>query len=207
MANRRPLVIVSGALQELPSGDNLPPSIVHQVGYASAQYYYPCSQHAQSTSNTLGNNSLRLVPWLVVESVTIVRIGGDVSAAGQAGSTLRIGIYNDTGSGYPGTLLLEAGTISTASATVQELTINQSLSPGIYWIGGAVQGAATTQPTVRVTSNWNPPIPLRADDALPSAASTVVGFSQSSVTGALPSTFTATPNSVGNAPRLFVKTA
>lgn len=181
--------------------------VLQNIGYASGNYYFPCSQHGQSTSATLGNGTLRLVPWIVPEALTIVRIGGDIGTVGEAGSKLRLGIYSDDGTGYPGALLIDAGQIAGDSATVQELTISQALAPGIYWIGGAVQSAPTTQPTVRTTSNWVPPIPLRIGTTAPGSASTVVGYSQSSVTGALPSNFTATLSNIGNAPRVHVKTA
>lgn len=175
----------------------------------SGYYVYPSSPGAVSTSVTLGVGALRLVPWLVRQRVSLTRIGAEITTVGEAGSKLRLGIYADTGSSTPGALVVDGGVIAGDSATVQELTIDTTLTPGLYWIGGAVQVVVTTQPTVRTVSNWTPPIVLHSGTSIPSANGTVVGWSLASITGALPATFTVGGSSgaAGSAPRVFVKTA
>lgn len=174
--------------------------------FASNRYYLTSSPSAASTANNLGNNTLRLVPWRIYNNVTLNRIGAEITAAGEAASTLRLGIYADNTAGYPGALLLDAGTIAADSATTQEITINLTLSAGLYWIGGAVQGAATTPPTVRCGSGWFAPIDV-ADASMPSSGAGRIGYSHPTVTGALPATFTSTVSAIGVAPRVFVRTA
>lgn len=166
-------------------------------------YFFPLGQGSASTSNTLGNGTLRLYPWIVTRSCTLDRLGGDITVIGDAASTVRLGIYADNGSFYPGSLVLDAGTISGNSATLQTITISQALSPGVYWIGGAVQGVTTTQPTVRtMASQTFQPMGLGTSV---STGATVIGYQESSVTGALPSTFSSTVTTSGGGPRIHVR--
>jgi len=172
---------------------------------ASGLYYYTASQHTSTTNATGGNGTLRLVPWIVPKAITITKLGAEVTVVGESGSKVRLGIYNDNGSCYPGTLLLDAGQIAGDSATVQELTVSQAIPAGIYWVGGAIQSAPTTSPTLRVTSNWNPPVLVAIGSSIPAGGGSSVGYSQTGVTAALPGTFSATVANVGNAVRTFVK--
>lgn len=170
-------------------------------------YVQTVSPAATGTSSALGNGTLRLAPWVVTRTIGIDRLGADVATVGEAGSKFRIGIYADNGNLYPGTLVVDAGQIAGDSATVQELTVAVTLSPGVYWIGGVSQSAPTTQPTMRVTSTWQPPVLVSAGTSTPSAAATQVGYSQTGVTGALPSTFTSTVASVLATARVFARIA
>jgi hypothetical protein len=173
----------------------------------SGRYAHPICPHDQSTSATLTNGTLRLAPWVVPFPMTIDRLGAKITSAGEAGSKLRLGIYSDTGNTYPGALLLDAGQINGDSATVQELTVSQVLAAGLYWIGGVVQSVVTTQPTVEITNDWTPPVPLLLSTSAPAAAATSVGYAQTSVTGALSSTFTSTVTATGSVPRLHIRHA
>jgi hypothetical protein len=69
------------------------------------------------------------------------RTGGSWSGTG----TIRLGIYNhDYATGKPTTVLLDAGTVvATAASSVYTITINQALSPGIYWLAMNVTSTAT----------------------------------------------------------------
>lgn len=73
-------------------------------------------------------------PFIVERKITIDRIGIEITAAGTAGSVVRLGIYNDDGNIYPGTPLINAGTIAGDSATVQSIVINQEMEAGLYWL-------------------------------------------------------------------------
>lgn len=184
--------------------------------YKTGSYYLPHSSGSGQTSNTLVNNTLRLLPLVITKRVQIVRVGADFSAAGEANSVYRIGIYADDGAGLPtGAALLDAGSISTGTGNagtvatggtpgVYEITVAITLAPGLYWFGGVVQGAPTTQPTMRTV---NPAVltnslPLAA---IPSANVTVIGFSMTGASGALP-TWSGTTTS-GSGPRLFYRVA
>ena len=152
-----------------------------------------------------GIGTLRLYQILVPSAISINRIGAEVTAAGEAGSKVRLVIYADDGAGSPGALLLDAGTIAGDSATVQELTVNQALSPGLYWVGAVIQDVAATQPTMRAISA--PPLPLQAwTAAIPAANQVAVGVSKTGVTGAAPSALASLGGS-GSAVRIFFKVA
>lgn len=185
------------------------PSI--NTAFASGQYFFPSSQQTASTSPTLGNGALRLSPFALSSRVVISRVGGEITAIGDVGSKLRIGIYADNGQNYPGALLLDAGQIAGDSATVQEITLGSSLmlNPGIYWAGGAVQAVTTTQPTVRTLSGGSSQGMLIAMTAIPGAGAAAAGYSTGGVTGALPGTYPAlgTANAGGTSPRLFLRVA
>jgi hypothetical protein len=174
---------------------------------AVGQYATTVSAASGSTSNTLGNGTLRVAPWIVESQMKIDRVVGDIATIGEAGSLLRVGIWADTGTCYPGTLLLDGGTIAGDSATVQQVTVSLTLAAGLYWIGGAVQSAPTTQPTVRTTTGWTPPVSLSLGSSLPGAGAGAHGYAQTSVTGAFGASFTGTVTASANAPRLLIRVA
>lgn len=174
---------------------------------ASGNYYFPWSSMSVGTSAALGNGTLRVAPWWVPNACTLSRIGAEVTVVGDAGSTVRLGIYADSGQGVPGARVLDAGTIAGDSATVQEITISQALTPGLYWIGAAVQGVTTTQPTVRTGLN-TPQQNVYAGPTIPAAGAAIGSAVMTGVTGALPANFAAVPSAPSaGIPRLFVKVA
>lgn len=171
----------------------------------SGQYFHPVSQATAGTNGNHGTGTLRVSPWLVTRPLTIDRLGAEVTTVGDAGSKVRLGIYGDTGNAYPGALLLDAGQIAGDSATVQQLTVSLVMTPGLYWIGGVVQTVTTTQPTVRTTTSWVPPVVIPLGTTLPTSNVSVIGLFQTSVTGALPSTFSTTVNTINSVIRTFVR--
>jgi hypothetical protein len=183
------------------------PSVTAPVP-AAGQYAFPISGNSTGTSPSLGVGTLRVLPWVVTRTFSIDRIGGEVTAIGDVGSLLRLGVYADNGNAYPGALVLDAGTIAGDSATAQQVTCALTLAPGLYWIGGAVQAVTTTQPTVRIVGAFAPTSPLISGTSIPGANAVVQCYAQTSVTGALPATFSTTiAVSITPAPRLFVRAA
>lgn len=79
------------------------------------------------------SNLLRVSPFIVSgTNQTFDRIAVQVTGVG-AGS-LRMGIYRDTGSIYPGSLLLDAGVVDISTTGLKEIVIAQNLTPGLYWL-------------------------------------------------------------------------
>lgn len=170
------------------------------AGVISGSYSVAATNPGSGTSNAQGNNTLRVCPWYLPNPVTIIRMGCEVTVIGGVGSLFRIGIYADNGNLQPGTLLLDAGTVVTDVVGVPEVTTSLALQPGLYWIGGALQNAAS-QPTVvtNSVSSFYPPT-----TTFPVGAATVGWVHNGTVSGALPGTFT--PNFVGgSAVRIHVK--
>lgn len=174
---------------------------------AAGRYFLPISQGSGSTG-TLTNNWLRVLPWIVRGTITIDRMVGDIATAGEVGSKFRMGIYADDGGSRPGALVVDAGQIAADSATVQELAIAPvTLQPGVYWLGGAVQLAPTTQPSVRVVNGATPDVPMILGTALPAAGASGTAYAATGVTDVLPVTFPVNPAAVSTGPRLFLRAA
>lgn len=174
------------------------------------QWFFTAAPQGGGTSTTLGVGMLRVVPWVVETTQTIDQVYAEIATVGEAGSKLRLGIYADNGSLYPGNLVLDGGQIAGDTTTAQPVTITPlTLAPGIYWVGGAVQTVTTTQPSVRTTSTaWAPPIPVPLGAIFaPGVAAATAGYAATGVTGALPATFPAGAGATDRAPRLAARGA
>lgn len=188
-------------------GPLLPSAGVALPNPGAGQYFYTISPGGSSQTQ-LSHQTLRLAPWIVDSDLTIDRIGFLVgtSGAGQSGAKYRVGIYADNGQCYPGSLLLDAGQGAADAIGTVAMTVSLTLEPGLYWVGGVPQLAATTLPFIGTAgSSWTPPVSPGLGTSPPD---TVFGcFTQASVSGALPSTFTSTRSVAATAPRLFVRAA
>jgi len=175
--------------------------------YTSGNYYCCASSASSSTSNALGNQTLRVAPWIVTQAISVSKLWVEHTAAGESGSVFRIGVFADDGTGKPGNVLAD-GTVSTAgSAAVQEISVSLTLTPGVYWSGGVVQGASTTQPTMRIIAPTQVEQPaLSFGTTLPAAGSARTGWSVGSISGAL-SNGPAVALSGGNVARIGFKVA
>lgn len=107
-------------------------------------------QKAQQGSNvTLTDQRLYFVPLDIGATVTLDRIAIVIpTTVGSVGSVVRLGIYNDDGSNWPGTLLLDAGTVSSTVTGPIAVTISQALTAGRYWMAACGQGAPATAPVL-----------------------------------------------------------
>lgn len=174
--------------------------------YVSGQNYLALTSQGTTTSNSLGINTLRVGPWAVCAPLSISVLWCDYSAAGDAGSTFRIGIWAaDLAGGLPGTLVYDAGTVSVAGTPgAAEVAVSPSLSlqPGMYFIGGALQGGSS-QATMR-TVNY------AVGQGGPLGTSSVAnagqfGFTKGSISGAFSNL--SSPTYTSNVPRIGFKVA
>ena len=128
-----------------------------QFKYRST-YWYESKNGASLTTGTYTQNRLYCYPLFVQESITVDRLGVECTTA-VASTTWRIGIYNSDSNGVPSTVLLDAGTVDTSTTGLKTITVNQTLSAGLYFIAGVWQGGASS-PTMRAYSstsgNWAP---------------------------------------------------
>jgi hypothetical protein len=122
------------------------------------------AQHLGLGTTQPNGAELRVTPIVIRETMTIDRIGVEVTTVGSAGSVTRLGVWRDN-NGVPGLLLLDAGTVDSTTTGLREITISQLLTPGIYWLGACSQGSPTTQPTYRTASQI---IPFSAQPSAPS---------------------------------------
>ncbi len=172
--------------------------------YASGNYYATAGALSAGSSGSYTNGQLRLAPWVVPDPLTLTRIAAEVTGAGDAGCTLRLGIYADN-AGVPGALILDAGTIPGDAVAVAEITISQALARGLYWVGGAVQGVTVTAPTLK-TFTGAAQVPITFGTTLPAAGTVGNSFLLSGVTAALPGS-AAGAVVAGSSPRILVKVA
>ncbi|WP_067483796.1 carbohydrate-binding protein [Actinomadura hibisca] len=161
---------------------------------------FPSGGSAPGTGQT-GNGTMRGFPWYVPHDTPLTRIGCEVTAAGNAGSVIRLMIYADTGEIQPGPLLLDAGTVPGDIVGVQEITIAQALAAGVYWLSAVVQ-SATTQPTLRTAGQGAYALPITGT---PGPGVVASGYTHGvAVPGAAPATFS--PGGVvGVIPRIHVR--
>lgn len=160
---------------------------------------YTRQLYATTATAALTQDLLRLGPMWIPNAGTYDRIGVDHTVA-AASSVYRLGIYRDSGAFAPSTLVLDAGTVDTSvAAAFQEVTINQYLEAGLYWVGGVSQGGNptfTNQTTMLQWFTWHN-----------GGQGTTTVYTLSGVTGALPATFTGTGTGSSGPARVLLRRA
>src|SRR4030042_3995238 len=152
--------------------------------YRLAGRYHSAFPDSNSTL-VLTINRLYAIPFMVVDAKTITRIAIHVTSIGSAASA-RLGIYQDNGSIYPGTLVSDCGIVSMAATGIKEITgLNISLTANtLYWLVLVCNVAATVSALAVVY--------LNSLLGYPTTALNTVGSSNSYVAftyGALPASY------------------
>lgn len=105
--------------------------------------YINPTQEGKSVDN-LSQNKLMATPTEVGERVVLTSLGVEVTTA-VASSVIRLGLYADD-HGYPGALIIEAGTIDGSSTGGKDASISLTLEPGVYWTALQAEGGG---PSIR----------------------------------------------------------
>jgi hypothetical protein len=153
-----------------------------QLPYRAGLYYK--TPNSQYTAVTVSHQVTYYTPFFVNTSNTFDRIGIITSSTFAGNSTVRLGIYSDT-AGSPNTLVLDAGTVAPSAASqVNQITINQTLATGFYWLAFCQQGTAPTTANYQGNTNSQiqPNLLINASSTI--GANQLAGFFQLSVTGA-----------------------
>ncbi len=133
-----------------------------------------------------------LSPIFVDQSTTFDRIACRADTGFSGSSTVRLGIYDSDANNQPSTLVLDAGTVAFTGVGNAEITINQTLDKGVYWLAFCQQGTAPTTATYTGNSGsasiFNSLIPLSGAGSL--NANNIIGYTSNPHTGAFPSTTT-----------------
>ena len=93
-------------------------------------------------------NTIDILPFYVPVAQSFDRVAVNVTTA--AAGNARLGIYADSGAVYPGTLVLDAGVVTTGTTGIRWLEANLTLLPGLYWLARlqdatpSLQGLAST---------------------------------------------------------------
>jgi hypothetical protein len=176
-----------------PNGSTWTSFIPGGVTYGSylAAGYYIVPQGIRTTAQLAASVESATPIW-IANTGTVVRIGIEITIAGTAGTVIRLGIRQDNGTGQPGTLLLDAGTVvGDATSTGIELTISQVIArPGLYWVTATAQSTGATLPTIRATSGALAPAAVGSLTLALSAAAPAGYTTAATVTGALPGSYT-----------------
>lgn len=90
-------------------------------------------------------NNLCIIPVVFQRPVSIDKLGLVVTTA-VAASTIRLGIYAEAGVsvgfGYPGALIVDAGTVDTSTTGLKTAAFTKiTLPPGAYYLAYVLQGA------------------------------------------------------------------
>ena len=178
------------------------PSMIPMISGGTYRTQSPLNTAATSGSQ----NRLEWTPIFVGTTTTFANIGITCVGLVTAGN-VRLGIYSDN-QGLPSSRLYDSGAISVTAANTfnTPASFSQTLSPGWYWVCSVLQGlvgtfwvTATTQSTFAINQRTN----AQPTSTYPGI---VNGFTQSSVTGALPATATPVAN-VNNLLCTFLVTA
>lgn len=150
--------------------------------FRSGYYSYGQMLPAASAPLALTQDEMNLRPFVVSVRRAFDRIAARVSTAAGAGGVLRMGIYAN-GGGMPGSLIVDAGTVSSTSTGSKEITIAQTLDPGVYWLAlvAQVSGSTVIAFSAAQISQY-----ISTETAVPSSSGTKGGFTQTGVSGALP---------------------
>lgn len=165
----------------------------------SGLYYSPNIGNDLAVT-TMGAGNETCLPFDIGNAVTIDRIGIEVTTF-LAATFFRLGVRSDD-TGYPGSLLLDAGQVDASSNGFKEIVISLALVPGKYWVSGTVQGAGNIN--VRgLSANRN----AEVGQLGATFAGTNRSYRQSPVTGVLPVGFSATVTNTGEAPYILMRAA
>ena len=158
-----------------------------QSGYKSG-YYYPQSGTRQTDHGIAFKDRLQFQKTTVTFPTTFTGVSCRVTGAGTSTSVVRMGIYDDSDDGHPGTLVADWGTVDGTTTGTKTITISETLF-GTYWLGIVWQGTGSGLDLNR--SDLNEHCYDGYVLANPGVAGYLAyGLTESSVSGALPSSAT-----------------
>src|SRR5262245_18042408 len=110
-----------------PAGAAGPPGPAAVLPVKSgSNWYYMYGQPTSSSTfalSTIAQLESPCLPFYLPAGIIVNRIGIQVTA-GAAGALVRLGIYADSGFGYPGTLLADGGQVDASTNGAKEATIS-----------------------------------------------------------------------------------
>lgn len=154
-------------------------------------YYHNDNNYHLGTASLLAlsatafaKDTIRYTPFTISKKVTVTKIAINVTVQGDSSTTARLAIYSAAATTkYPGALLLDCGTVAIDSTGVKEISISQSLDPGLYWL--AINHGSTTSPTLRSVGSYSFPPIGGSSSSLPTTM--VAVYTQSFTYAAMPS--------------------
>ena len=171
---------------------------------ALVRWYTSPSTGAALSTASLGINTLYAMPFVVPKEITLDRIAIRITSS-ASNSHVALGIYEDDGNVYPGSLVINAGEVAGTSTGAKVLTIDQQLEGNkLYWLAIVSDRALG----IRGFSVGGAVPMLGYDDTFPTA--TGIGYKHSYGYAALPASYPASSPAVLTAaplPAIFVRLA
>lgn len=165
-------------------------------GVGAGQFTRVPQMSMNISSTALAGNTLWVVPFLLTAATSITKLGFMLWNNGAAGSVIRLGVYGDS-NGYPGALLLDAGTVGATTGANGLITTTLgtplALSAGTYWAAVVGQGAPATQPSLIHAGSITG---VFLTSTMPNAFG---AYNTGGVSGALPTPFPAGANAIKGA--------
>jgi hypothetical protein len=97
------------------------------------------------TTQALAATTLYYCPIITPTAITLDQIACEVTTAGTAGATIRLGIWEANTNWMPTTLTLDASTVAADTTGVKSVSISQALAAGRYLLGIYADVAATVR--------------------------------------------------------------
>ena len=163
-------------------------------GFVST-YYYRTLLRADQVTAVLSRTYY--YPFIANSTATFDRIAIQTNSSYVGTGSVRLGIYNnDSATGKPSTVLLDAGTVSTtAASTIYQITISQSLTVGNYWLAFNMQTAAAT-PFYNGYGSISYPTIYNQNAGTTAFGTDVGGWIENSITGAFATAGTLSNNTI-----------
>lgn len=125
--------------------------------YVVGKYYPPSVNYAGNNIATCSANNLIFLPFVPFRTYTFDAICIYNGSAADSGSKLRLGVYNDSGNGYPGTLLVDAGEVTLdATTALREIVFSggRTLTANtIYWLAFFADSGLSIRTMIDSASN------------------------------------------------------
>ncbi len=180
-------------------------SKIDVVPFVSGYYYKPTGLVPSSV--VPANQITYYTPIIIPTATTFNRISAYCAGITAGGTSIvRLGLYNST-AGKPSTVVFDAGTITaTAANTLYEITINQTVNPGLYWVAFNQQTTPTTASYIGSTVSQATASPMIfVPTPSTSVGNQVIGWSESGISGAFATAGTLTTTS--SVPYPYLKVA
>lgn len=132
--------------------NELSPPFFRTLSSGSVDRWYPASSWSAATLSSGGSaaaNKMRAFPIIFASGRTVSDVAFNVLAL-VAGSEVRLGIYEDNGSCYPGDLYIDFGAVSSATTGVKTITglsttlTNEVLLWAVCWQSGNISARSVS---------------------------------------------------------------
>jgi hypothetical protein len=140
------------------AADALRPMVGQTFGphWAPGAWHHANIAAATSVTGAMITGTIYFIPIYAARNATLDRVRFEVTVAGSADLVVRLGLYAyDLATGRPGALLATLGSVSNPGVGVHDVTINQALTVGGYYIGALATG--TSSATFRVNAGQASP--------------------------------------------------